>query len=152
VGACSLDTLVVVVVTGGGKVGRRGVLALWSNLQRRAGLRGVRGAVLLLREREGGKRGTEQEGMSVAQYLLPSDTPISRLSDAVPPYTASTPVEPVAGSSNVKFPRPRLSIATSKTSAPPLGPGTTCELPLLVTNMRGGLLDEGAHKAKDMVS
>jgi hypothetical protein len=83
--------------------------------------------------------------------LLPSDTPISRLSDAVPPYTANTPVAPPAGSPSVKFPKPRLPVVTTKTSAPPLGPGTTCELLLLLTNTLGGLLDAVAHKANDIV-
>lgn len=40
---------------------------------------------------------------------------------------------------------------TSKTSAPPLGPGTACELVLLLTNTVGGVLDAAAHKAKDIV-
>ena len=82
--------------------------------------------------------------------LPPCDTPISRLSDAVPPYTASTPV--VSPASRVKLPKPRLLMVTSNTSGPPLGPRKTCVLLLLLTNTSGGLLDGDAHKATDMVS
>ena len=81
--------------------------------------------------------------------------PISRLSDVVPPYTASTPAaasSPV-GRSSVRFPRPMLPTVTWKTSGPPSGPGTTgWELLLLfVTNTRGGLFEAAAHSARDMV-
>jgi hypothetical protein len=54
--------------------------------------------------------------------------------------------------SKVKFPRPRLPIWIPNTSAPPFGPGTTCESLLLLTKTRGGLLDAAAHKARDMVT
>jgi hypothetical protein len=82
--------------------------------------------------------------------IPPCEIPISRLSDAVPPYTASRPDVPPA--LTVKLPRPRLVMLTSNTSCPPLGPGISCELVLLLTNMRGGLLDWGAHKATDTES
>lgn len=85
----------------------------------------------------------------------PCETPISRLSDVVPPYTASTPAavsSPVRRSS-VRLPRPMLPIVTWKTSGPPSGPGTMgWELLLLfVTNTRGGLFEAAAHRARDMV-
>lgn len=82
--------------------------------------------------------------------LPPCDTPISRLSDVVPPYTASKPVVSLA--SRDKPPKPRLAMMTSNTSGPPLGPGMTRESLLLLTNTRGGLLDGGAHKATDTLS
>jgi hypothetical protein len=47
-GVCSLGMLVVRRAAGGEKAGRRGVLRLQLSLRRRAGLRGVRGAVLSL--------------------------------------------------------------------------------------------------------
>jgi hypothetical protein len=55
--------------------------------------------------------------------IPPCETPISRLSDAVPPYTASRPVEPPV--SRVKLPNPRPLRVISNTSDPPLGPGMT---------------------------
>lgn len=78
-------------------------------------------------------------------------TPISRLSDEEPPYTASRPAVLPEESSRVKFPRPRLPIWTPNASAPPFGPGTTWESLLLLTKTRGGLLDAAAHSASDMV-
>lgn len=82
--------------------------------------------------------------------ILPCETPISRLSDDVPPYTASRAAESLV--STVKLPKPRPLSVTSKTSDPPLGPGMTWELLLLLTKTRGGLLDGDAHKEMDMVS
>jgi hypothetical protein len=84
--------------------------------------------------------------------LLPSVTPISRLSDEVPPYTARTPAVSPEDGARVKFPRPRLPIWTSNMSAPPFGPGTTWVSLLLLTKTRGGLLDAAAHSARDMVT
>ena len=55
--------------------------------------------------------------------IPPCETPISRLSDVVPPYTASRPVESPA--LMVKLPKPKPLRVTSKTSDPPLGPGMT---------------------------
>jgi hypothetical protein len=87
--------------------------------------------------------------------LPPCETPISRLSEVVPPYTASTPAaaSPPVGSSRVRFPRPRVPIVTWKTLGPPAGPGTTSWelLLLLVTNTRGGLLEAAAHRATEIV-
>jgi hypothetical protein len=53
----------------------------------------------------------------------------------------------------VRFPRPRVPIVTWKTLDPPAGPGTTSWelLLLLVTNMRGGLLEAAAHRATEIV-
>lgn len=127
-------------------MGRRGGPRSQSSRRRRAGLRGARGGVLLVgHENEFGRTGS---GGLVA--LPPCDTPISRLSDVVPPYTASTPV--VSPASRVKLPKPRLPRITSNTSAPPLGPGMSWESLLLLTNTRGGLLDGDEHEAMDTVS
>jgi hypothetical protein len=65
----------------------------------------------------------EGEGDGRLVVILPCETPISRLSDVVPPYTASRPVE--SPTSRVKLPKPRPLRVTSNTSDPPLGPGMT---------------------------
>lgn len=130
----------------GKRVGRRGQLGSQWSRRSRVGLRGARGWVLSVMRMSSGRG----EGCGRLVALPPCDTPISRLSDVVPPYTASTPV--VSPASRVKLPKPRLLKVTSNTSGPPLGPGGTCEALLLLTNTRGGLLDGDAHKAMDMVS
>lgn len=127
-------------------VGRRGQLGSQWSRRSRAGLQGACGGVLSVMRISSG--GAERRGRLVA--LPPIDTPISRLSDAVPPYTASTPV--VSPASRVKLPNPRLLMVTSNTSGPPLGPKKTCVSLLLLTNTSGGLLDGDVHKATDMVS
>jgi hypothetical protein len=145
-GGYSLGMLAGVRVRMEKRVGRRGQLGSQWSRRSRACLREARGGVLSVMRMSSG--GGEGRGRLVA--LPPCDTPISRLSDAVPPYTASTPV--VSPASSVKLPKPRLLMVTSNTSGPPLGPGKTCVSLLLLTNTSGGLLDEDAHKATDMVS
>jgi hypothetical protein len=105
----------------GRKVARRGVLRSLSSRQSRADFRAACGAVLLLVMRMMSLGEGEGEGILVV--IPPCETPISRLSDVVPPYTASRPVESLA--SRVKLPKPRPLRVTSNTSDPPLGPGMT---------------------------
>lgn len=149
----------------GGRAGRRAVPDSGLNRRRRVGPLEVHGAVLSLRgendDWEFGETTRDEREFIAWSYWdredplsPPCDTPISRLSDVVPPNTASTPAaaSPV-GRSRVRFPRPKLLNVTSKTSGPPAGPGmTTWELLLLlVTNTLGGLLEAAAHRAMDMV-
>jgi hypothetical protein len=120
-GAYSLGMLVEAEEVVGRKVGRRGVLRSLSSRQSRVDLRATRGAALLsvMRMMSLG----EGEGDSRLVVIPPCETPISRLSDVVPPYTASSPVESPA--SRVKLPKPRPLRVSSNTSDPPLGPGMT---------------------------
>lgn len=105
----------------GRKVARREVLRSLSSRQSRVDLRAAREAMLLSVTRMISLGEGEGDGRLVA--IPPCETPISRLSDDVPPYTASRPVE--SPTSRVKLPKPRPLRVSSNTSDPPLGPGMT---------------------------
>jgi hypothetical protein len=122
-GVYSLGMLVGMGEVVGGKVGRRGELRSLSSRQSRADFGEARGAVLLSVYEDYEFWEKEKDDGSRLVVIPPCETPISRLSDVEPPYTASKPVESLT--SRVKFPKPRLLMVTSNTSDPPLGPGTT---------------------------